>query len=74
MFNGQMVSVCIKHILYGSQKIKCALRPLWDGERIGLIINDEDIYVTTSELKDVSIGDNEFVIKSEVMELYINLL
>ena len=69
--NGQMVCVCIKHMLYGSQKIKCALRPLWDGVRIGLIINNEPIYITTDELTDVSINDNEYVIKSEIMELQI---
>lgn len=42
-----------------------------DGDRIGLTINDEDVYIVMDELHGVSIKDNECVIKSEVMELYI---
>jgi sulfur relay (sulfurtransferase) DsrF/TusC family protein len=44
-----------------------------DGDRIGLVINDEDIYVTTDELQAVGITNAECIVKSEVMELYIVL-
>ena len=44
-----------------------------DGERIGLNINEESVYITMDELIGVNIKDNECVIKSEVMELYIGL-
>ena len=71
VLNGQMVCLYIKHILYGSQKIKCALRLLWDGERIGFKINDEDIYITMDELCEVSIDDAKCILKSDVMELRI---
>ena len=72
--NNIIADVCIKHILYGTQKIKkCVLHPFMDGGRIGLIINEEEIYITMDELCGVSIKNNEFTIKSEVMELYIML-
>ena len=44
-----------------------------DGDRIGLNINEEYVYVTMDELLSASINNNEYVIKSEVMELYITL-
>ena len=73
--NNAIADVYIKHILYGNQKIKkCILHPLVDGDCIGLIINEEKIYITMDELSDANIRDTECIIKSEVMELYINLL
>lgn len=73
--NNIIADVYIKHILYGSQKIKkCVLHPFVGEDRIGLIINEEEIYITMEELSGVSIDGSRCVIESEVMELYINLL
>lgn len=73
--NNMVADVHIKHLLYGNQKIKrCILHPFVDGDRIGLNINGENIYVTMSELQGVRVGNNEYTITSEVMELYIKLL
>jgi hypothetical protein len=72
--NNTVADVYINHLLYGNQKIKkCILHPFVDGDRIGFVINDEDIYVTTDELQAVSITNAECIVKSEVMELYIVL-
>ena len=73
--NNTIADVCIKHLLYGNQKIKkCILHPFVDGERIGLHINGEDIYIKTIELRGVGWGNNQCIIKSELMELWIKLL
>jgi len=73
--NDKCADIQIKHVLYGSQKIKrCVLHPFVDGERIGLNINEEDIYITTEELRETRVGANQYVIKGELMELYISLL
>lgn len=73
--NNIIADVYIKHILYGSQKIKkCVLHPFVGEDRIGLIINEEEVYITMEELSDVSLDSDRCVIESEVMELYINLL
>jgi hypothetical protein len=73
--NNLIADVHIKHLLYGNQKIKkCILHPFMDGDCIGLIINEEKVYITMNELSDISISNTECTIKSEVMELYINLL
>lgn len=69
--NGQNVYVNIKHAFYGSQKIKCVLHALMDGERIGLIINSEEKYITMDELIDVGFIDQEFYLKSDVMEISV---
>jgi hypothetical protein len=67
-----IADVHIKHLLYGNQKIKgCVLHPFVDEGRIGLAINDEDVYITMDELQEFNINCSECVIKSEVMELYI---
>ena len=73
--NNMVADVHIKHLLYGSQKIKkCVLHPFVDGERIGLVINGESIYITMDELCDVSFSDTKCVVESEIMKLYIKLL
>lgn len=69
-----VADVHIKHLLYGNQKIKrCILHPFMDGECIGLTVNEEKIYIAMNELQGVRAGNNEYIIKSEVMELYIIL-
>lgn len=75
VLNNKNANVHIKHLLYGQQKLnRCVLHPFADEDRIGFIVNEEEIYVTMEELSDVSIDDTKCIIKSEVMELYINLL
>lgn len=70
-----IADVDIKHILYGSQKIKkCVLHPFVGEDRIGLVINGEEIYVTMDELSGISLNNSRYIIASEVMELCINLL
>lgn len=69
--NGQNVAVDIKHAFYGSQKIKCVLHALMDGGRIGLIINNEEKYITMDELVGVYCNDNEICLQSDVMEIRI---
>jgi hypothetical protein len=72
--NDTIADVHIIHLLYGNQKIKrCILHPFVDGDCIGLNINEENVYITMDELLSVSVNNNEYVIKSEVMELHIIL-
>ena len=69
-----VADVHIKHLLYGKQKIKrCILHPFVDGDRIGLRINNEEIYIKFEELVDVKLENSKCIIKSELMELYIYL-
>ena len=70
----EYVGVCIKHLFYGAQKIKCVLHPLFDGERIGLIINNEDKYIMLDELVGAAIVNDEIYLKSDVMEISIKLV
>ena len=73
--NNIVADVCIKHILYGPQKIKkCVLHPFVGEDRIGLMVNEEEIYITMDELSCVSVNSTQCVIQSEVMTLHINLL
>ena len=72
--NNKCADVYIKHVLYGSQKIKrCVLHTILDGERIGLIINEEEKYITMDELRCFDINNKECSVSSDVMELYIEL-
>ena len=72
--NNKCANVYVQHALYGNQKIKrCILHPFMDGDRIGLNINEECVYIEMDELVEANIENNECVIKSEVMELHIVL-
>lgn len=65
-----VADVYIKHLLYGSQKIRrCILHPFVDGDRIGLIINDEDVYITMDELCEVYIDNNKCLLQSDVVKI-----
>lgn len=72
--NNKEGNVQIKHLLYGNQKVgRCVLHPFVDEERIGLILEDEERYITVDELCEVCIDNEKCYIKSDVMELYIIL-
>ena len=64
----------IEHILYGSQKMRGYVpHVLWDGERIGFIIDGEERYVTIDELCHVYADDSWCCIKSDVMEIKLKI-
>lgn len=64
--------VKIDHCLYGNQKInRCVLHPFIDEGRIGLIIEDEERYITMDELCEASIDGRNCCIKSDVMKVCI---
>ena len=66
-------NVQIKHMLYGNQKLnRRILRPFVDGGCVGLIFDDEKKYITMDELSEVYIDSNKCVLRSAVMELYID--
>lgn len=70
LLNNMVADVHIKHLLYGNQKIKkCVLHPLLDGARIGLIINDEDVYITMDELVGAHINNCECLLQSDVTKI-----
>lgn len=74
VLNNRKANVQIKHLLYGNQKMNgCVLCPFVDGERIGLIVEDEKRYINMDELTEVYIDEEKCYIKSDVMELYIVL-
>lgn len=71
---GKKANIQIRHILYGNQKLnRCILRPFLDEECIGLIMDDgEKKYIIMDELCEVSIDNEKCILKSEVMELYVD--
>ena len=72
--NNKKANLYIEHILYGPQKMKgCVPHTLWDGERLGFIIDNEARYITTDELREASISNDGCYIKSDVMEIKLKI-
>ena len=75
ILDGRKANLQIKHLLYGNQKLnRCVLHPFVDEGRIGLILEDEERYITMRELCEVSIDSTGCRLKSEIMELYIDYI
>lgn len=74
ILDGKKADVYIEHILYGSQKMRgCVPHTLWDGERIGFIIEDEEKYLTLDELVEACVDDHGCRLKSDVMEIKLKI-
>lgn len=72
--NGKKADVYIDHILYGSQKMRgCVPYTIWDGERIGFIIEDEEKYLTMDELCDVNVSSHECCLMGDVMAIKLKV-
>lgn len=72
--NGKKADVYIEHILYGSQKMRgCVPCTIWDGERIGFIIEDEEKYLTMDELCDAYVSSQECCLRGNVMTIKLKI-
>ena len=72
--NNKKVDVYIDHILYGSQKMRgCVPHTLWDGERIGFIIEEEERYIIKHELREVYIDENGCCLNGDVMKIKVKI-
>ena len=71
--DGKSVNIKIKHMLYGNQKLnRCVLHPFMDEERIGFVMDDgEEKYITTDELREIYVYDDQCYFNSDVMEIKI---
>jgi len=54
--DGANVKVNITHKLYGDQNIQVALHLIDNEERLGLLVNEQEIYINKREIRDV--GNN----------------
>lgn len=68
---GKDAIVSISHKLYGAQKIKCKLDYIFDSERIGFRVkNEQEIFIYKSDIVDYGIKDGIYF-ADNVMEINI---
>ena len=65
--NGENVWIHIKHDLYGEQNIKCAFQLLSDEERLGFLLDKQEIYIEKHRIKNVGVQDNLFYFTDDLM-------
>lgn len=72
-FNGKDVIVYITHKIYGTHKINCIFNLLKDKDKIGLIINNHEIYVAREELEEIKYGTSitEIIGKMQTIKIII---
>ena len=61
------VYINITHSLYGDQNIKCAFQLLNDGERLGFLVGEQEIYINKDAICDIGIKGNLVYFADEVM-------
>jgi hypothetical protein len=71
ILSGTNVSIKIEHKLYGNQSIKCALQILNDEERLGFVINYQEIYVYKNEILHFWENDGLYYFADKVMNINI---
>lgn len=70
-YNGRDVCINTFHKLYGGkQKIKCKLNYIFDNNRIGFCINEQEIYIDRKRLTNFSVSD-DICFADDVMEIRI---
>lgn len=71
-YNGENAIVSISHALYGDQKLKCKLDCIFDEQRVGFRIGNQEIFVYRNEIVDCGIeGDIYFA--DDLMKIKIKL-
>ena len=65
--NGKDVCIHMHNDLYGSQNLKCAFQLLSDEERLGFLINDQEIYIEKNKIENIGVQDNLFYFADDLM-------
>ena len=69
---GASVLVYTSHCFYGDQKIKCNLDYIFDANRVGFRVGEQEIYIYRNEIKDFGIKDGIYFTDS-IMKIRIKL-
>ena len=73
-YNGESVVISTSHKLYGgNQKIKCNLNYIFDEERIGFKINEQEIFVYRNNFFNFGIEDGIYL-ADDLMEIKIKIV
>lgn len=65
--------ITISHEWYGNQKIKGVFHVINDGERIGIKVKDNEIYLYNNEITSIEINGNNALIKGKIMQIRIEI-
>lgn len=72
-FNGKDVIVYITHKIYGTHKINCIFNLLKDKDKIGIVVNNHEIYITRGELEEIKCSTSivEIIGKLQTIKIII---
>ena len=65
--DGENVKINIKHKLYGDQNLQVALRILDNEERLGFLVNGQEVYIQKNEISDVGAKDGLWYFADKIM-------
>lgn len=71
--NGKNGEITIHHDWYGNQKIRGIFHVINDGERIGIKVKDNEIYLYNNEITSIEINGNNALIKGKIMQIRIEI-
>ena len=71
---GSNVWIHIKDKLYGDQNLKCAFRLFNNEERLGFLVNKQEIYIEKNRICDIGIKGDLFYFADDVMCIKIRKL
>lgn len=71
-YNGEDATISISHALYGGQKLKCKLDYIFDEQRVGFRISDQEIFIYKNDIVDYGIEDGIYF-ADDIMEIKIKL-
>lgn len=69
-YNGEDAVISISHALYGGQQLKCKLDCIFDEQRVGFRIGNQEIFVYKNEIVDCGIEDGIYF-ADDIMEVKI---
>lgn len=71
-YKGEDAVISISHKLYGNQKLKCKLDYIFDEQRIGFCINQQEIYIDKNRIVDYGTKDGIYF-ADDIMEIKIKM-
>lgn len=68
--NGKII---IHHALYGNQKIVGNFHIINDGERVGVKVKNNELFLWENEITDIKVNGNCIIIQGEIMQIQIEV-
>ncbi len=70
--NGKLATITLEHCWFDKQRfVVQELKPIYDNERLGLVLHGQDVFVLTNRLREVELDEHTVMFADDKLKILI---